>query len=129
MAAWEVTRLLTDLLVELAPRFTRAAAATWLRAQGGDFRYYVDTTEKVEALLHALGKCPGVEAVPGEARYVCDLVAARSYAPHRTWRMALPHADVADATVLARILSQHSGQLTPRLKSLAVRLAEGLAAL
>lgn len=132
MAAWEVTRLLADLLDALGSQFTRAQAATWLRERGGSFDYHdgayvyrVDLPEKVEAWLAALGKCPGVTAVPGKARFECDL-RAPNYARHRTWRMALPHVDVADATVLHRLLHRHRHQLTPRLDALRLRLDAGL---
>ncbi len=116
MPADKVTAILVALLKDLAPKFLRADAASWLREN-----HAMETVE-VEAMLHMLGKVPGVRAL-GDARYgtvARDVVIM--LAKHRLWRVALPTLNLNDAIDLRAVLATSGLAPNPNLERLRDRL-------
>lgn len=126
MPGKSVTTCLGMLLESLGPEFQRAEAAGWLRAYEPGWN-----TAMVEAMLHALGKVPGVKHLDGEPAYTCpkNTVERLFLASHRTWRMAVPNLDLDDALCLAEALDGPNEELTPSLERLRRRLAVATRAL
>lgn len=121
-----VTTCLSMLLEGLGPEFQRADAAEWLRSYEPGWN-----TAMVEAMLHALGKVPGVVHLDGEPAYTCpaNTIERMFLATHRTWRMAMPQLNLDDALCLAEVLDGPNEPLTPSLERLRRRLTLAIKAL